>query len=369
MGDQQVLRRPCSNWWGMQPARQYGREATHTVETTFTKEQYIAKWQELYGRTKTVKLLPKICPERRSQSSANEAEVTTLGVFRRPSQRARAQGAYPPGVLQLLAVFVVGTLALTVIGGTIARLAIPLLCTGTAYVLYRRAPVVYVSFVWWLWFLICWLRRVVDYRSGFAESNPVLAAIPGCTLCAPALLSIAKHGAPFELALSSGVLQRDIRIGGGTSHDSQKATATSALGWLAPLVFGSSCRRSWRASGAKPRSRVCRDIPGGTLVMGCYGIIHFVSPPPWDIPWMLATQTAWPGLGSIGTPEALVCASPHHEWTRSICLTVVPGLLVAVTRKGFYRSLPALPDAVPCCCPPCGRPGLPCASRFCCWQS
>jgi glycosyltransferase involved in cell wall biosynthesis len=34
---------------------QYGREATHTIQTTFTKEQYIAKWQVLYDRTKWTK--------------------------------------------------------------------------------------------------------------------------------------------------------------------------------------------------------------------------------------------------------------------------------------------------------------------------
>jgi glycosyltransferase involved in cell wall biosynthesis len=39
---------------------QYGRQAAKTVETTFTKEQYIAKWQGLYGRTKRVKVLPHL---------------------------------------------------------------------------------------------------------------------------------------------------------------------------------------------------------------------------------------------------------------------------------------------------------------------
>ena len=35
---------------------QYGREAAQTIQTTFTKEQYIAKWQMLYDRTKWAKL-------------------------------------------------------------------------------------------------------------------------------------------------------------------------------------------------------------------------------------------------------------------------------------------------------------------------
>lgn len=63
VGDQQELAAALLKLVGDATLReQYGREATHTVETTFTKEQYIAKWQELYGRTKTVKLLPQDLP-------------------------------------------------------------------------------------------------------------------------------------------------------------------------------------------------------------------------------------------------------------------------------------------------------------------
>ncbi len=275
--------------------------------------------------------------------------MTTLGVFRRPSQRARAQGAYPPGVLQLLAVFVVGTLALIVIGGTIARLAIPLLCTGTAYVLYRRAPVVYVSFVWWLWFLICWLRRVVDYRSGFAESNPVLAApFLAALVCAPALLEHRetwklRSSWPFLLGFSSVIYGLAV----GLLTIPKKLLLTSALGWLAPLVFGfflytelASERREAQIESLQ------KTFLWGTLVMGCYGIIQFVSPPPWDIAWMLATQTAWPGLGSIGTPEAFgLRVFSTMNGPGAFALTVVPGLLVAVTRKGL---LPVIAGAAGC---------------------
>jgi hypothetical protein len=76
-------------------------------------------------------------------------------------------------------------------------------------VLYRKAPVAYVSFVWWLWFLICLVRRLVDYRSGFAESNPVLAApFLAAFVCAPVLLERRemwkrRSSWPFVLAFSS----------------------------------------------------------------------------------------------------------------------------------------------------------------------
>jgi L-malate glycosyltransferase len=53
VGDQQALAAALLKL-ARDPSRreQYAREATHTIQTTFTKEQYITKWQVLYDRTK-----------------------------------------------------------------------------------------------------------------------------------------------------------------------------------------------------------------------------------------------------------------------------------------------------------------------------
>jgi glycosyltransferase involved in cell wall biosynthesis len=59
VGDQQALTAALLRL-ARDPSRreQYGREATQTIQTTFTKEQYIAKWQVLYDRTKWRTLSP-----------------------------------------------------------------------------------------------------------------------------------------------------------------------------------------------------------------------------------------------------------------------------------------------------------------------
>jgi glycosyltransferase involved in cell wall biosynthesis len=70
VGDQQALAAALIRL-ARDPSRreQFGREATRTIQTTFTKEQYIAKWRGLYDRTKWAKLAaqplhdaqPEIC--------------------------------------------------------------------------------------------------------------------------------------------------------------------------------------------------------------------------------------------------------------------------------------------------------------------
>jgi hypothetical protein len=269
---------------------------------------------------------------------------TTLGQLRSPSWRVKVHSAYPAGVLPVIAVFILATLALILVGGTIARLAIPALCTGTAYVLYRRAPVVYVSFVWWLWFLICFLRRLVDYRSGFAESNPILAApFLAALVCAPTLI---QHRAiwklrsswPFVLAFSSVLYG----LGVGLIAIPKKLLLTSALGWLAPLVFAFFIYSELVTSERREAQIECLQdtFLWGALIMGCYGIVQFVAPAPWDIQWMLDTQTSWPGLGSIGVPEPFgLRVFSTMNGPGAFALTVVPGLVLVITRKGWLPLL------------------------------
>ena len=141
--------------------------------------------------------------------------------------------------------FVLGFFATTVVllillGGSFGRYLIPMAATVTAYLLYRRAPATYVSFVWWLWFLSCFLRRIVDYRNGFAESNPIVAApFLASLVCMPALLQRTetwklRGSFPFVLAFASALYG----LGVGFLCIPKKILLMSALGWFSPLVFG-----------------------------------------------------------------------------------------------------------------------------------
>ena len=61
-------------------------------------------------------------------------------------------------------------------GSPLVRYGYPAGSVILAFWLFRKAPVTYLSFVWWLSFLSPFIRRVVDYESGWHDPSPVLLA-------------------------------------------------------------------------------------------------------------------------------------------------------------------------------------------------
>jgi hypothetical protein len=66
--------------------------------------------------------------------------------------------------------------ALCILAGAvrILRLAFPVGFFAVGMFLYQRYPILYIGFTWWIWFLTPWLRRLIDYRSGWDEQPIVL---------------------------------------------------------------------------------------------------------------------------------------------------------------------------------------------------
>ena len=56
------------------------------------------------------------------------------------------------------------------------RVAIPAAAFFVGVVLYFSAPIRYVEYSLWLWFLTPLVRRLVDWRFGYTEPNMVLLA-------------------------------------------------------------------------------------------------------------------------------------------------------------------------------------------------
>jgi hypothetical protein len=192
--------------------------------------------------------------------------------------------------------------ALTVFGGTPARYGIPVLTTAAAWYLYRKAPVVYVSFVWWLLFLICFIRRFIDYRSGYSDQSVVLAApLLAALVCFPAVLQRRevwrlRSSLPFILGFTACVYG----VGAGLLCLPKRALLVSSLSWFPPLVFGFFVFSEFIA-GERNQDHLEyleKTFCWGVLAMGLYGIYQYVAAPGWDTLWMTST-----GMGSIGTPE------------------------------------------------------------------
>ncbi|MFQ5569665.1 MAG: O-antigen ligase family protein [Rhodothermales bacterium] len=178
------------------------------------------------------------------------------------------------------------------------RYAIPLMALVLGAVFLQTAPVLYVGFTWWLWFLTPFARRVIDYQAGWQDPNLVMltpylvSGLAVFTLIRHRSRLLDKHLFPFALAIAGilyGYVIGILKVG--------PATATyDVLRWLVPVFFGlhvallSETYPAFRCS-------IQRALLGGIVVMGVYAVAQFYVLPPWDAFWMIKSE-----MGSIGQP-------------------------------------------------------------------
>jgi hypothetical protein len=216
---------------------------------------------------------------------------------------SRLSFAFRSPVALILTGFTASMLVLIFLGaGSVVRYTFPGLSALIGFYLYLRAPYTYVSFVWWLFFLTSFIRRVVDYRTGWLDSDPILVAPYLAALaCAPALfrrsaLWRCRATLPFSLAFATVMYGAVV----GLLCLPKSALPLAYLNWFTPLVFGfymySEYTDSNRASGHTQALR--STFTWGLLAMAVYGIAQFVLMPKWDALWMTQTE-----MSSIGIPE------------------------------------------------------------------
>ncbi len=174
----------------------------------------------------------------------------------------------------------------------------PLFAFVLGIILYRRYPGLYVSHMWWLWFITPEIRRLVDYQIGFQPISPVMLTpylVTGLTffsvlLYFPTLLN--KRVFPITLAMA-GILYGYFV---GIINAGLLPATFGLLNWLLPVLFGiyviifSNKYESFKQS-------TYRTFVWGTMIMGIYGLFQYINPPPWDKYWMLASK-----MLSIGLP-------------------------------------------------------------------
>ena len=76
----------------------------------------------------------------------------------------------------ILGLIIFSAVAVLAGAGSILRLLFPLGSLGVGLFLFGKYPTMYISFTWWLWFVTPWLRRIIDYRSGWDGSGIILTA-------------------------------------------------------------------------------------------------------------------------------------------------------------------------------------------------
>lgn len=186
-------------------------------------------------------------------------------------------------------------------GGAL-RLAFPAVAFVVGLYLYWKHPVQYIVFVWWVWFLSPFVRRLVDYQSGWVDPSPVLLApvivsfIAGLGFLRHFLFSLRDGGLSFVLAFA-GVFYG---LGVGLIRSGFDYTLLPPmLIWLTPIFIGFHLFNNWQEY-PRYRDAMQRTFLAGALTMGIYGVVQFLIAPVWDRFWMVNVEYL-----SFGKPEPL----------------------------------------------------------------
>ncbi len=229
--------------------------------------------------------------------------------------------ALAPIVLLLLFTF-----ALLGVAPAAVRYAFPVLAALAAAALFAQSRPLYVQFCLWMWFLSPELRRLVDYRTAFLESSPLLLApflaisISGIVLLRRFRSLARPGGVPFACALL-GILFGTVY---GLTRYSVVDVGRGLVNWLAPVLFGFFLYEE-RARFRQLREAFLGAFLWGTLVTSVYGLIQFFFLPAWDEAWMRGLHA-----GPMGEPfprQVRVFSTMNAPATLAIYLTA--GLLLS----------------------------------------
>jgi len=237
------------------------------------------------------------------------------------------------GWAAILGLVVLTALAMVGAGGILR----PLITLGSFAVgvfLYRRYPILYMGFAWWLWLLAPFVARVIDYRSSFDPLRLVLLSQYLVTLLT--LHTFLKHlpkasrqdGLPFVLAFVGVVYGFLV----GLINTSPITAFRGLLDWLPPIPFGFYLFINWRDY-PEYRQNIQRVFLWGVLVTGAYGVVQYLVVPEWDRFWLISTK-----LTSFGDPEPFKL----RIWSTMpspgpFAVMMMTGLLLLFTSKEAVR--------------------------------
>lgn len=204
-------------------------------------------------------------------------------------------------------------------------------------VLYRTSPRLYISNTWWLWFITPEIRRLVDYQVGFQSVSPVMLSPYLATGLAfftvVAYLPELRYKLLFPMALASAGVIYGYLV--GVINAGILAATFGLLNWILPIFIGLYVAIQWRHYNAFKKT-IYHTFVWGSLIMGLYGVIQYIDPPPWDRYWMLASK-----MLSIGLPI------PYHVRIFSTMNSPGPfameimGTLLMLTAGGGFWRIPA----------------------------
>lgn len=244
---------------------------------------------------------------------------------------------------------------LLVRAGSLLQLLFPVGALAVGVLLYRRYPILYIGFTWWMWILSPLVARIADYVSGGGGGRPLIIVTPYLVT----ILTFAtfvrhlpkawKSGLPFVLAFTSvfysflvGVSHHFapdasdlyLSLDPGVLPYAPMKIGESFLSWTASILFGFHLFVNWQDYPSYRRN-FQRTFLWGVLVAGFYGIVQYLLVPDWDRFWFK------------NSPDMqLCCGSPEpfmlRLWSTSntpatFSSFMVAGLLLLFSSPSFLR--------------------------------
>lgn len=188
----------------------------------------------------------------------------------------------------IIGLFLFTFLGIGVGGAKALNLLFPFGSLAIAVFLYFRFPLLYVGFVWWLWLLTPFIRRLVDFKTSYTETSPVLLAplfatsVTVITLVRYIPKLIRSYGLPFIITVSSILFCLAL----GFVNFKITRVLENFLEILLPVSFGFHIIVNWHYYPAY-RDNIRKIFVWGVVVMGIYGIFQYFVCPQWDAIWLI----------------------------------------------------------------------------------
>ncbi len=239
--------------------------------------------------------------------------------------------------------------------GSILRLFFPVGAFVVGVFLYRRYPFLYLGFTWWLWFLTPWVRRLIDYRSGWVNPSTVLLAPYLATLVTLATFlrylpkTYRQEGLPFVLSCTAvfyaciiGLVNSKFGVNSGVINiistgfvSTPTGVLVSTLEWLTPILISFHLFVNWQYY-PEYRQNMQRCFRWGVLVMAVYGVVQYLVAPEWDRFWIKNVIEL--GGTSFGLPQPLgIRVFSTMNSPGPFALTMMAGLLLLLTDQSNLR--------------------------------
>lgn len=241
--------------------------------------------------------------------------------------------------LVIVSFFLVSILLSAAGAGSAVTLAFPAAAVSLGLFLYFREPLLYNGFVWWMWFLSPFIRRLADWKSGFTD--------PSLILLSPYLVSLitiitffkylprgrTSNYLPF--VMSFGAIAYSFLV--ALVYRSPFAAGIGLVDWLPAITFGFHLFVHW-PDYPSYRRNTQRVFIWGVLVMGAYGIAQYLLSPEWDLAWRLNAEF-WSAGDIFSTGNIRVWSTMNSP--TPFANTMMAGLLILLNYEGGI-ALPAV---------------------------